>query len=249
VVILAPPSPAAALRRAFAARGFTVVGEANEEPAALDQAHRARADVLAVHARALGTPPLAGLRAAPFSDPVTRPAVVVAAETEEAAATAVAAGAAAFLVAPFTAERVVAASEQIHEAVRLRQLGRAGRRFTARTDEPAHPPRFAITFRGELRIVPVEDVDYVSASDSYALVHTDGEALPLRASLGDLERRLDPAQFCRIHRSTIVRLDRVERLLTASGGDYALRLRDGTELSVARGRRDELVRRLGAYPA
>ena len=64
-----------------------------------------------------------------------------------------------------------------------------------------------------------------------------------------LEDRLDPARFARIHRSTIVQLDRVDALLTSSGGDYAiLRLKDGTRLSLSRSRREALVRRLGVEP-
>ena len=59
------------------------------------------------------------------------------------------------------------------------------------------------------------------------------------------EESLDPARFFRIHRSTIVQLDRVEALLTASGDDSAVRLSDGKRLRVSRGRRDELASRLG----
>ena len=60
-----------------------------------------------------------------------------------------------------------------------------------------------------------------------------------------LEEQLDPEVFFRVHRSAIVRLDRVDALLHRPGGDYALRLKDGTELDVSRGRRDELQQRLG----
>jgi two-component system LytT family response regulator len=60
-----------------------------------------------------------------------------------------------------------------------------------------------------------------------------------------LEERLDPAIFMRVHRSAIVRLDRIDTLLRSSGGDYAVRLKDGTELSVSRARREELEQRLG----
>ena len=72
-----------------------------------------------------------------------------------------------------------------------------------------------------------------------------GVGYVIRERMQNLEERLDPARFFRIHRSTIVQLDRVEALLTASGGDYAVRLSDGKRLRVSRGRRDELARRLG----
>ncbi|MEM8598602.1 MAG: LytTR family DNA-binding domain-containing protein [Bacteroidota bacterium] len=106
--------------------------------------------------------------------------------------------------------------------------------------------RLLVALRGELRVVSVETVTYIEADRSYALVHTHGAATPypLRLSLSDLERRLNPRDFCRIHRSTIVRLDAVEALLTAPGGDYTVRLAGGVELSLARSRRDTLIARL-----
>jgi two-component system LytT family response regulator len=60
-----------------------------------------------------------------------------------------------------------------------------------------------------------------------------------------LEEKLDPNVFLRVHRSVIVRLDRVDAMLRSPGGDYAVRLKDGTKLSVSRSRREELERRLG----
>jgi two-component system, LytTR family, response regulator len=60
-----------------------------------------------------------------------------------------------------------------------------------------------------------------------------------------LEKRLDPDDFFRIHRSTIVRLDRIDTLLRGGGGDYDVRLKDGSQLKVSRNRVDELERRIG----
>ena len=99
--------------------------------------------------------------------------------------------------------------------------------------------------RGQVRVLPVDRVDYLQAEGNYVRIHAGEESFLLSDTMGALEERLDPAFFFRIHRSTIVRLDRVEALLTASGGDYAVRLRDGKLLGVARGRRDPLAERLG----
>ena len=67
----------------------------------------------------------------------------------------------------------------------------------------------------------------------------------IRERMQTLEDRLDPGIFFRIHRSAIVRIDRIESLLRSSGGDYAVRLKGGTELSVSRSRREELEERIG----
>ena len=99
--------------------------------------------------------------------------------------------------------------------------------------------------RGQIRVLPVERVDYISAEGNYVQIHAGAETFLINDTLSSLDKRLDPAQFFRIHRSTIVHLDRIEALLTSSGGDYAVRLHGGACLSVARGRRDSLAERLG----
>ena len=88
-------------------------------------------------------------------------------------------------------------------------------------------------------------VDYITASGPYAEIHIGEGAWAIRERMQHLEERLDPRRFFRIHRSVIVRLDAVEALLTRPGGDYSVRMKDGTELSVSRARRDELSERLG----
>jgi two-component system LytT family response regulator len=105
--------------------------------------------------------------------------------------------------------------------------------------------RISVESRGQIRVVPVSKIDYITASGPYAELHVGERTYAIRERMQSLEERLDPAVFFRIHRSAIVRLDRVDTLLHAAGGDYAVRLKDGTELSVSRGRREELEARLG----
>ena len=61
----------------------------------------------------------------------------------------------------------------------------------------------------------------------------------------NLEQRLDPGQFVRVHRSTIVRLDAIDTLHKAPGGDYEVELKSGRRLRVSRSRLDALEKRLG----
>ena len=76
-----------------------------------------------------------------------------------------------------------------------------------------------------LRVVPASAVDYVTSSGPYAELHAGPDVHVVRETMRSLEDRLDPGRFFRVHRSTIVQLDRVEAVLTAPGGDYAVRLR------------------------
>jgi two-component system LytT family response regulator len=94
-------------------------------------------------------------------------------------------------------------------------------------------------------VVPVEEVDFFTASGSYVEIHAGDERHLIRETMSDLEESLDPTEFCRVHRSHIVRLDRIESVLVNAGGNYAVRLRDGRKLKVSRSRKEELEDRLG----
>jgi two-component system LytT family response regulator len=157
-----------------------------------------------------------------------------------------------YLVKPFDDERFAQALRRARKAIELEEVGRMTRRLRAllETREPqaakgTYLERIPVESRGQVRVVPVEQVDYITASGPYAELHVGDRTFAIRERMQTLEERLDPAVFFRIHRSAIVQLDRVDSLRRASGGDYAVRLKDGTELSVSRTRREELEVRLG----
>jgi two-component system LytT family response regulator len=106
--------------------------------------------------------------------------------------------------------------------------------------------RIPVESRGQIRVVPVSLIDYITASGPYAELHVGQRTFAIREKMQTLDEKLDPSIFFRIHRSAIVRLDKIDTLLHAAGGDYAVRLKDGTELSVSRTRREELEERVGA---
>lgn len=112
-------------------------------------------------------------------------------------------------------------------------------------DDGSYLERIAVQGRGKVRIVSVEDISHITADGSYAELHTAEDTYVIRERMKTLASRLDPRHFVRVHRSVIVRLDEVEMILRGGGGDYGVRLRDGTTLSVSRGRIDELQDRLG----
>ncbi|MFP4228923.1 MAG: LytR/AlgR family response regulator transcription factor [Salinivenus sp.] len=112
-------------------------------------------------------------------------------------------------------------------------------------DEEDYLERIAVQGRGKARIVSVDDLTHITADGSYAELHTNDGTHVVRERMKTLAARLDPSQFVRVHRSAIVRIDEIEVILRGGGGDYAVRLEDGTRVSVSRGRIDELQERLG----
>jgi two-component system LytT family response regulator len=105
--------------------------------------------------------------------------------------------------------------------------------------------RIPVEQRGQLRVVPVSKIDYITASGPYAELHVAGKTFAVRERMQTLEEKLDPGVFFRVHRSAIARITLIDALLRAPGGDYAVRLKDGTELPLSRTRREQLEQLMG----
>jgi two-component system LytT family response regulator len=99
------------------------------------------------------------------------------------------------------------------------------------------------TSNGDLVLDP-EELDWIKAEDYYAVIHALGQRHFIRESLASLEQRLDPTQFIRVHRSAIVRLDRVRELRSSEHGPALIVLRDGTQIPVSRRRREQVASRI-----
>lgn len=104
--------------------------------------------------------------------------------------------------------------------------------------------RLMIRDRQRIRSVPVDDVDFFVAEGNYIRLHVGDQSYLVRMTLARLEQHLDASKFVRIHRSTIVNLDRVTEIQPWSAGDYMAVLRDQRTLKVSRHYRDALLRPL-----
>jgi len=93
---------------------------------------------------------------------------------------------------------------------------------------------------GEIYFVKAEEIDWIEAEGDYMKFHAGGRVHQLRETMANLEDRLDSKRFIRIHRSTIVNLDRVRKLSPSFAGEYAVILHDGTKLRLSRGYHDRL---------
>jgi two-component system, LytTR family, response regulator len=94
--------------------------------------------------------------------------------------------------------------------------------------------------------VPVATIDWIDAAGDYMCVHAEGRTYVLRETMKSLEAILDPRIFQRVHRSTIVNLQRVRRLRPHTNGEYFLMLEDGQEIKLSRSYRnrvDQLLKR------
>ncbi len=106
--------------------------------------------------------------------------------------------------------------------------------------------RLVVKSGGRIIFLRVEEIHWIEAMDNYVRLHAGAQTHTVRETMQSLEAKLDPAKFARIHRSTIVNLDRVQDLRPLFHGDYAVRLRDGTELTLSRSYREKLPEPLGS---
>jgi two-component system, LytTR family, response regulator len=99
-------------------------------------------------------------------------------------------------------------------------------------DDYAH--RFAARSGNKLNLVRVEEVDWIDAAGNYARLHVGGRTHLVRETMTELESRLDPNRFVRVHRSIIVNVERVTTVEPYAHGEYVLTIRDGTRLTSSR---------------
>lgn len=154
-----------------------------------------------------------------------------------------------YLIKPFDDERFEKAFHRARKMIELHQVSRlsnelrtllSGPQSEREAQKGQYLERIAVEMRGQVRIVPVKQIDYLIASGPYAELYVADKRYLIRERMQTLEERLDPAKFFRIHRSAIVRLDLIETLIRNPGGDYAVQLKGGVKLKVSRSRFEKL---------
>jgi len=160
------------------------------------------------------------------------PAIVFVTAYDQYALRAFDAGALDYLLKPFDNARFA------------RALHRAKQRISHNKDLPRPPERLAIKGAGEIVFVKVSEIDWIEAADYYACLHVGAKTHLLRRSLAELEQELNQKMFCRIHRSIIVNLDRVQGMELNEEGEYEVLLERGTRLRLSRRYRKQLEARL-----
>jgi two-component system, LytTR family, response regulator len=128
-----------------------------------------------------------------------------------------------------------------------RALDRARQRVTQATAAPQVRDQLALKSAGQVLFLKLAEIDWIEAADYYTCLHVGPKSHLLRRSMADLEKELDPTVFCRIHRSAIVRLDRVRGLKLNEAGEYDVQLHTGDTLRLSRRYRKQLQERLNLH--
>jgi len=204
--------------------GIDLVGTATDGEAALRLVDALRPDLLLLD---IAMPGLDGLGVARALEGRTqRPAVIFCTAFDQFAVAAFDVAAVDYLLKPVSAERLAKAVGRVIEKLRA----------------PAPPPgppkehvdEFWVPHRSEMIRIAAEDIDRIEAERDYMRLHIGPRSFLLHQTISELERRLDPEQFVRLHRSTIVRRDFISKLRHDGLGVWHADLSDGTAIRIGR---------------
>lgn len=156
-----------------------------------------------------------------------------------------------YLLKSFDRERFQAAVRRAKDQIRQSREGVLSERLTGLLEDlkarEKRMTRLIVRSAGRVSFVRVEEIDWLEAADNYVRIHVSRESHLIRDTLQSLEARLDPSKFLRIHRSTVVNFDRIKEMQPLFHGDYLVRLRDGTELTLTRNYKEKLAGPLGQF--
>ncbi len=149
-----------------------------------------------------------------------------------------------YLLKPFDDERFGAALGRARERIRQQQGSDLDRRLQALLEnvrgDHGYLRRLVVPSGHRSIFVRTEHVDWIEAERNYIRLHAGGKAYLMRENLTRIASALDPAKFCRIHRSTIVNIDRIQSVESLLHGEYLVVLQDGTKLASGRSYRSSL---------
>jgi two-component system, LytTR family, response regulator len=158
-----------------------------------------------------------------------------------------------YLLKPFDDARFEKALRQAKLQVEQRSVKELGERLVrllaereggappaAAPAQPQYLTRLLVKSAGRVFFLKADEIDWIAAEDYYVKLHVGRRSHLLRETMNELESKLDPQKFLRIHRSSIVNVERIKELHQLFNGDYSVVLHDGTELKLSRGRREHL---------
>jgi two-component system LytT family response regulator len=148
-------------------------------------------------------------------------------------------GAIDYLLKPFDDERfarAIARAKSLITSTREQPAANAASRPSL-----AGRTRLLLSERGRVVVLATRDIEFVQAAAKHVKIYAGGRCYTFRHSLGELETRLDPASFVRVHRSTVVNVEHIAEMHPLFHGDYELVLRRGTRLTLSRRYRERLT--------
>jgi two-component system LytT family response regulator len=230
------------MRRLLSAeQDMDVIGECATGQEAIAFIHQSRPDVLFLDIQMPQVDGFEVLQAVSFA---RVPIVIFVTAYDEYAVRAFEVHAFDYLLKPFDRNRFQETVQRARSQLQQLQTGELNQRLTALLDSlngrRRLADRIAVKTGGHVVFVKTQNIDWIEAADNYVCLHCGTETHALRETMNSLESRLDSSRFLRIHRSTIVNVDRIKELQPWFRGDYLVILHDATQLTLSRNYRERL---------
>ena len=141
-----------------------------------------------------------------------------------------------YILKPFDQTRLMESIQRARERISARNDTALADRLRVLLDakQQGWPERLAVRSGERFDMVPVDSIDWIESANNYAQLHCGPKQHLINETLTNLERRLDPAKFVRVHRGRIVNLSRITVVHPLLGGSYELELRGGARVTTGR---------------
>ena len=216
-----------------------IVGECGDGYSAVEKILELSPDVVFLDVQMPGMDGFEVLRALPSDN---LPSVIFLTAYERHALRAFEVHALDYLLKPLDDERFCAAVQRVRQIMDAGSRIQAAERILRLLEENSvrYVSRFPVRVGSRIQVVLTDDIEWIAAAGDYAELHGGGRCHLLRETMNSLEQKLDPAQFLRIHRSRIVRVNCVRELRAIDNHEYLVKLTDGTEHRSSRSYSDRL---------
>lgn len=236
----------ALLRLLKAEPDVTVAGQCGDGESAVEAIRRLRPDLVFLDVQ---MPEMDGFRVVETVGPEQMPVTIFVTAFDRYALRAFDANAVDYLLKPIVPDRFSRAMARARERCTGKQDRDAAQRLFSLLErthlQTDYAQRLTVSARGRILFVDVASIDWIEAEGNYARLHVARRIYDLRETLQALTERLDPRDFVRIHRSTIVNLHRVREVQPWFQGSHVVLLESGEELRMSRYQRDAAERLLG----
>src|SRR5262245_3948454 len=209
-----------------------IVGEAADGPSAVKRITELSPDLVFLDVQMPGLDGFQVLESLP-----SIPSVIFLTAYDQYAVRAFEAHALDYLLKPIAPTRLQQAVERARLHIASERLAPAGKpegSEVPRSSHPEHLQRIPIRDGDRFFMLRVDEIDWIESASNYIAVHARGRSFMLRVRMNDMETKLDPERFARVHRSVIVNLDRIQEIRSASHGDFTVVLNEGTTVPMSR---------------
>ena len=222
-----------------------IIGECSEGAEAVDAIRKSKPDLVFLDVQ---MPEMNGFEVVESIGAEKMPAVIFVTAFDKFAIRAFEVNAVDYLLKPFDEERLNKALERAKLQIARRDSTdieeKLRRLLKEISPEERYLKRIPVKTPRGTNLVLTEEIDWIGAAGHYVELHAGRETHSIRDRIANLEQKLDPAKFVRIHRSTIVNIDRIKSFHPLFNGDQLIVLRNGTELNLSRTYYENLMSRL-----